>query len=137
MYAYYKKLDYFSTECIYSPNAYRGFAREFLKDLEKIRPSAIIDIIHAGEQFQIKETFKKPIQTTCTKCGYISSNKICKACLLLEGLNKGKAKIAIGRESSGLTAQMLAAEGNGARNDQPAATTVDRRNIATDSKLEF
>jgi cytoplasmic tRNA 2-thiolation protein 1 len=23
MYAYFKKLDYFSTECIYAPNAYR------------------------------------------------------------------------------------------------------------------
>lgn len=31
LYAYFKHLDYFSTECIYSPNAYRGFAREFLK----------------------------------------------------------------------------------------------------------
>ncbi len=30
-YAHFKKLDYFSTECIYSPNAYRGFAREFIK----------------------------------------------------------------------------------------------------------
>lgn len=27
MYAYYKKLDYFSTECIYSPFAYRGHVR--------------------------------------------------------------------------------------------------------------
>lgn len=42
MYAYFKKLDYFSTECIYSPDAYRGHARTFLKDLESIRPSAII-----------------------------------------------------------------------------------------------
>lgn len=42
MYAYFKKLDYFSTECIYSPNAYRGHARTFLKDLEAVRPSAII-----------------------------------------------------------------------------------------------
>lgn len=42
MYAYFKKLDYFSTECIYSPNAYRGNARTFLKDLEAIRPSAIV-----------------------------------------------------------------------------------------------
>lgn len=42
MYAYFKKLDYFSTECVYSPNAYRGHARTFLKDLESIRPSAII-----------------------------------------------------------------------------------------------
>jgi tRNA(Ile)-lysidine synthase TilS/MesJ len=37
MYAYQKKLEYFSTECIYSPNAYRGHARTFLKDLESIR----------------------------------------------------------------------------------------------------
>jgi cytoplasmic tRNA 2-thiolation protein 1 len=42
MYAYFKKLDYFSTECIYSPNAYRGYARTFLKDLESIRPSSIL-----------------------------------------------------------------------------------------------
>lgn len=42
MYAYFKKLDYFSTECPYSKNAYRGFARDFLKDLEAIRSTAII-----------------------------------------------------------------------------------------------
>lgn len=34
MYAYFKKLDYFSTECIYAPFAARGFARDFVKDLE-------------------------------------------------------------------------------------------------------
>ena len=67
MYAYFKKLDYFSTECIYSPNAYRldflfeiwividplllrGYARAYIKDVEKIRATAIIDIIHSGEQ---------------------------------------------------------------------------------------
>jgi cytoplasmic tRNA 2-thiolation protein 1 len=48
MYAYFRKLDYFSTECIYSPNAYRGNARKFIKDLEAIRPRSIIDIIHSG-----------------------------------------------------------------------------------------
>ena len=58
-YAYFKKLDYFSTECIYSPDAYRGHARVFLKDLEAARPSAIIDIIHSGEQFEVKEEVKK------------------------------------------------------------------------------
>jgi len=102
MYAYFKKLDYFSTECIYSPNAYRGHARNFLKDLESIRPSAIIDIIHSGEQFTIKEeTFNKlPEQTTCTRCGYISSNPICKACVMLESLNKGRAKIVIDVENN-------------------------------------
>lgn len=57
-YAYFKKLDYFSTECIYSPDAYRGHARAFLKDLEAARPSAIIDIIHSGEAFEVKEEVK-------------------------------------------------------------------------------
>lgn len=58
MYAYFKKLDYFSTECIYSPDAYRGHARAFLKDLEAARPSAIIDIIHSGEAFEVREEVK-------------------------------------------------------------------------------
>jgi len=54
-YAYFKKLDYFSTECIYAPDAYRGHARAFLKNLEAARPSAIIDIIHSGEAFEVAE----------------------------------------------------------------------------------
>lgn len=49
MYAYFNNLVYFSTECIYAPNAYRGHARAFLKDLEKIRSSSIIDVIHSGK----------------------------------------------------------------------------------------
>jgi len=97
MYAYFKKLDYFSTECIYSPNAYRGHARNFIKDLESIRPSAIIDIIKSGENFHVKEETqsKLPEQGNCLRCGYISSNKLCKACILLETLNKGLPKISI------------------------------------------
>lgn len=27
LYAYFKKLDYFATECVYAPDAYRGHAR--------------------------------------------------------------------------------------------------------------
>ncbi|XP_054779977.1 cytoplasmic tRNA 2-thiolation protein 1 isoform X1 [Prosopis cineraria] len=130
MYAYFKRLDYFSTECIYSPNAYRGFAREFIKDLERIRPRAILDIIKSGENFRISTTTKMPEQGTCERCGYISSqrevlqalsfppasclevllvkwtkgvlikiytNKWCKACVLLEGLNRGLPKLGIGK----------------------------------------
>lgn len=63
MYAYFKRLDYFSTECIYSPDAYRGHARAFLKDLEAARPSAIIDIIHSGEAFEVKEEVRKGQKT--------------------------------------------------------------------------
>ena len=50
LYAYHKKLDYFSTECIYSPEAFRGSARTLIKDLEKIRPSSILDIVRSGEE---------------------------------------------------------------------------------------
>ncbi|KAF2287509.1 hypothetical protein GH714_001037 [Hevea brasiliensis] len=96
-YAYFKRLDYFSTECIYSPNAYRGFAREFIKDLERIRPRAILDIIKSGENFRISTNTKMPEQGTCERCGYISSQKWCKACVLLEGLNRGLPKLGIGR----------------------------------------
>ncbi|PHZ15794.1 uncharacterized protein RHIMIDRAFT_199289 [Rhizopus microsporus ATCC 52813] len=103
MYAYFKKLDYFSTECIYSPNAYRGYARTFLKDLESVRPSAIIDIIHSGEAFEIKSDTKMPTSMTCTRCGYMSSNSICKACMLLEGLNRGLPQMGIGKQSKAVS----------------------------------
>lgn len=65
-YAYFKKLDYFSTECIYSPDAYRGHARAFLKDLEAARPSAIIDIIHSGEAFEVKDEVRATQKTQRT-----------------------------------------------------------------------
>ncbi|EAL88182.1 nucleotidyltransferase [Aspergillus fumigatus] len=174
LYAHHKKLDYFSTECIYSPEAFRGSARTLIKDLEKIRPSSILDIVKSGEDMaalvpfevsssgkkcggtsvatataeddesaggcgsqngrssggeiaemekklaeddaaQLRETeIKLPVaprrksgkvnnpraiksQTmgNCERCGYISSQKICKACMLLDGLNKNRPKTAI------------------------------------------
>lgn len=97
MYAYFKKLDYFSTECIYSPNAYRGYARAYLKDLERIRPSSIIDIIYSGDSLAVKEDVRMPIQGKCSRCGYISSQELCKACVLLEGLNRGLPRVGIGK----------------------------------------
>ena len=99
MYAYFKKLDYFSTECVYSPNAYRGHARAFIKDLEAIRARSIIDIIHSGEKLAVKKDAKLPVQGLCERCGYISSMNLCKACNLLEGLNKGLPKLGIGKTS--------------------------------------
>ena len=150
-YAYFKKLDYFSTECIYSPNAYRGFAREFLKELEAVRPSAILgmhvwlrtwqqpapaspmplhlpDIIHSAEHFHVKAKTRMPVQRTtdppcnayalfrkrlsltccvhppgtCERCGYISSNRLCKACVMLQYLDRGEARLALGRQSTAM-----------------------------------
>lgn len=172
LYAHHKGLDYFSTECIYSPEAFRGSARALIKNLEKIRPSAILDVVRSGEDMarlvpdevsggdsstvlldgeaegtggcgssngrssggemanmekklqedekaegmesEMKlnrtprgETNKEsglrrkgkklPKQQIgqCTRCGYLSSQSICKACMLLEGLNKNRPKVEI------------------------------------------
>ncbi|RXK40253.1 cytoplasmic tRNA 2-thiolation protein 1 [Tremella mesenterica] len=105
MYAYFKKLTYFSTECIYAPDAYRGHARVFLKDLEAIRPSAIIDIIHSGETFVLEQSVQKGLKEmqTCLRCGYISSNDLCKACALLEGLEAGLDRSALKQGQSTLS----------------------------------
>lgn len=97
MYAHFKKLDYFSTECVYSPNAYRGYARAFLKDLEAVRPSAIIDIIHSGDSLAVRDDVRMPVQGSCARCGYISSQPLCKACIMLEGLNRGLPKLGVGK----------------------------------------
>ena len=99
MYAYFKRLVYFSTECVFAPNAYRGHARTFLKDLEKVRPSSILDIIHSGETLQVKDTVKMPERRTCSRCGFVSSQEICKACIMLEGLNRGLPKLGIGKSN--------------------------------------
>lgn len=134
LYAHYKKLDYFSTECTYAPEAFRGTARVLLKNLESVRPSCIIDIIHSGEHFKLKprkerlinnKKNKKNIKKNeldnsnneieirkdgsvsiskdgnrCERCGYLSMNKICKACILLEGLEANRPKLSIDGISS-------------------------------------
>ena len=45
------------------PVAYRGHARVFLKDLEAVRPSAIIDIIHSGETFMLGQTVQRNLKS--------------------------------------------------------------------------
>ena len=51
LYAHYRKLDYFTTECTYAPEAFRGSARDLIKGLERVRPSAILDVVRSGEAF--------------------------------------------------------------------------------------
>ncbi|KAI5821337.1 hypothetical protein BZA77DRAFT_273118 [Pyronema omphalodes] len=177
LYAHHRKLDYFSTECIYSPEAFRGSARSLIKSLERVRPSAILDIVRSGEAFaeMVPEEIrgsacageKKTVDTTgkeeeeqngcgkgpsqggemsqfekqlqenekaqdreveitippssvpskekkktptptkatkvtkkqqlgqCRKCGYMSSQELCKACVILDDLNKNRPKIEV------------------------------------------
>jgi cytoplasmic tRNA 2-thiolation protein 1 len=147
MYAYYKKLDFFSTECVYAPYAARGTAREFVKDLELVRPIAILDLIKSAETFRYPEgmqacewllapesitcslpgssasvpfTFTSqviaaetedntPRPGKCRRCGYISSQHVCKACLLLEGLNTGNYRLGVARSKTAAAVGQLPA----------------------------
>lgn len=99
MYAYFKELDYFATECVYAPHAYRGRARELIKEVEALRPSAIVDIIHGAEtmRFPVNRILDEDIEASvggqverrCVRCGFITSQKICKTCILTDSLNQG------------------------------------------------
>ena len=173
LYAHHKGLDYFTTECIYSPEAFRGSARTLIKSLERVRPSAILDVVRSGEDMarlvpeevsrgrkggedvlviegeaeggggcgsangrasggemadmekqllQNEDAQKRETEITvkgqrhernckgsnqrsrkipkqqmgkCARCGYMSSQDICKACMLLEGLNRNRPKTQI------------------------------------------
>ncbi|KAH6362339.1 tRNA 2-thiolation protein [Parastagonospora nodorum] len=197
LYAHHKSLDYFSTECIYSPEAFRGSARALIKNLERVRPSAILDVVRSGEDMaklvpgsdegcggtcssnipvaeeeeggcgsangrtvggdmanmekqlaqndtaadqnlEVEITSKKingagmPLATgkkgkkgftprkstkqvmgQCKICGYLSSQDVCKACVLLGGLNKArpKNKIEVGYEVQDLQQRDQGADG--------------------------
>lgn len=86
MYAFYNKLPYFSTECKYSPGAFRGFARTYIKSLEKINSKSILNIIKSGNHVQRPlYTIHSRVCTVCKKtCS--SSEGVCKSCLLLNTL---------------------------------------------------
>ncbi|EUD68445.1 hypothetical protein C922_00841 [Plasmodium inui San Antonio 1] len=89
LYAFYKNLDYFSTECTYSPNSFRGNLRSFIKELEMINPQFILNIIHSSEFFYHNSSRRKVLQM-CARCGAYTSNPVCKACLIVEGLRNYK-----------------------------------------------
>ncbi|TWU75969.1 nucleotidyltransferase [Metarhizium rileyi] len=91
LYAHHKKLDYFSTECIYSPEAFRGTARTLIKSLEKVRPSAILDIVRSGEDM-----------------ARLTPDKSQEACGCDEGDGMGGCGSANGRTSSSELAEMKA-----------------------------
>lgn len=135
MYAHYKKLDYFSTECIYHPNAYRAYAREYLRELELIRPSAVIDIIHSGEALCVGQQVKRMKQMSCKRCGYMSSNELCKACLLLEGLNRGTPSLGIHSGKSKI-AREARANDSGPNDESNIGRTIpkfNRKNVDVNS----
>ncbi|NWI70787.1 CTU1 protein, partial [Todus mexicanus] len=53
LYAHCRGLDYVTTECVYAPHAYRGHARDLLKDLEATRPNSVAALGHSGRRLAV------------------------------------------------------------------------------------
>jgi len=95
LYAHHNKLLYFSTECSYNPMAFRGHLRGVIKDLERIEPMSVLNILYSGTAITLKQKIRKSKKLICKKCGFASSNPLCKACTIVEMLNKGKPAITL------------------------------------------
>lgn len=90
LYAHYLKLRYFSTECTYSVDAYRGVSREFIRKLQSFDYKYSFNMILAAQELNLgaQSTHSNPnyIARKCTICGYISSSTICNGCNLVNAL---------------------------------------------------
>lgn len=63
--------------------------------MERDRPQAILDLIYSGDSISVKESVRKQVEHKCERCGYITSQRLCKACLLLYGLNNDDTSIGV------------------------------------------
>ncbi|KAF8467620.1 hypothetical protein BDZ91DRAFT_722758 [Kalaharituber pfeilii] len=82
LYAHHRGLDYFTTECTYAPEAFRGSARDLVKALERVRPSVIVDLVKSGEAFRVMlgggEGKMEEGKAGCGKDGCKSENGECR-----------------------------------------------------------
>lgn len=76
------------------------------KQPQLARPRAIVDLIKTAETCSIAQQTqeKLPEVKQCERCGYITSQAVCKACVLLEGLNSGKPRLGVSRKGQNLVA---------------------------------
>ncbi|XP_008251870.3 cytoplasmic tRNA 2-thiolation protein 1 [Oryctolagus cuniculus] len=102
LYAHFRRLDYFSEECVYAPEAFRGHARDLLQRLEAARPSVVLDLVHSAERLALAPAARPPRPGACSRCGALASRALCQACALLDGLNRGRPRLAIGKGRRGL-----------------------------------
>ncbi len=97
-YAHFCHLDYFAVECPYAGIAFRGHPRQLIKELERVNPTAVLDVVRSGEMFYVESEQKRPPPSStehveakvkpCTRCGHMSSQRLCQACTLIEKLNR-------------------------------------------------
>lgn len=80
--------------------------RLLVKDLERERPQAILDLIESGDQISATDAVRMPTEQKCARCGFMSSQRLCKACLLLHGLETDNTQVGVSKKGK-LSAQEL------------------------------
>ena len=101
-YAHFCHLDYFAVECPYAGIAFRGHPRQLIKELERVNPTAVLDVVRSGEMFYVESEQGHPPPSAahvaeakvkpCTRCGHMTSQALCQACALIEKLNRVTGK---------------------------------------------
>ncbi|CAG8954400.1 hypothetical protein HYFRA_00006027 [Hymenoscyphus fraxineus] len=122
LYAHHKKLDYFTTECLYSPEAFRGSARSLIKNLERVRPSAILDVVRSGEDMA------KLVPEEVTGISQCKSQKVSLSSADGEGEGAGGCGSSNGRNSGGEMADM---EKKLQQDEEAASREVDVSSLAS------
>ena len=88
LYAFANNLGYHSYPCPYSSSAMRNDIRLFLSEMEKKRPSTLLNIVKMHdsliEYFPHSSNLEPPY--LCRKCNEISTREICPVCQILETL---------------------------------------------------
>ncbi|XP_054252577.1 cytoplasmic tRNA 2-thiolation protein 1 [Indicator indicator] len=97
LYAHYQGLTYVSTECLYAPHAFRGHPRGLLKELEATRSSSVAALGHSSRALAVASQVASKGLGACGRCGFASSQGLCKACVLLAALEKGRPKVGLGK----------------------------------------
>lgn len=59
------------------------------------RPKTVVKALPIRTNGNAPKVLGKQTLGTCERCGYMSSQAICQACMLLEGLNKNRPQIQI------------------------------------------
>eukprot|EP01053_Blabericola_migrator_P011052 Blabericola_migrator_1__11051@NODE_642_length_7106_cov_1724_731212_g82_i1_p9_GENE_NODE_642_length_7106_cov_1724_731212_g82_i1NODE_642_length_7106_cov_1724_731212_g82_i1_p9_ORF_typecomplete_len110_score5_91znribbon_14/PF16503_5/8_1e03znribbon_14/PF16503_5/2_8e07RecR/PF02132_15/0_0055ATP_bind_3/PF01171_20/0_13NRDD/PF13597_6/0_14_NODE_642_length_7106_cov_1724_731212_g82_i157306059 len=88
LYCYAEKLDYFSTECTYSGNAFRGHVRNLVKRLESQDPAFMLRMLDSFmDRFPRASTYNSLPVSQCQECGLPSVQDVCKTCTLVHSLD--------------------------------------------------
>ena len=88
LYAYVKKLKFQDKPCPYSAEALRNDIRFFLNRMEEKHSGMKFTILKTAEKVRrnLKEPFEKEVLKECLKCGEPTTQRICKACQMLQEL---------------------------------------------------